>query len=109
MKRIRTSILLAVALLSTACSRGVTVGSAAPGASYAVSVTNSTASAMDVSYNDGSEHMLGNVAAGKTDRFVVAGSRQSTVSISGRSAAGRTSGPYQISLAAGSTAAVTLR
>jgi hypothetical protein len=49
------------------------------------------------------------VAAGRTEQFVVAGSRQSAVSITGHSASGRTSGPYQVQLSSGETARVTLR
>lgn len=109
MKKQRAIWPLALLVLLAGCSRGVSVGSATPGAAFTVSVTNSTTSSMDVSYNDGSDHTLGAVAAGKTERFVVAGSRQVAVTLTGRAANGRSSGPYQVQLATGTTPRVTLR
>ena len=104
----RTALLFIATLGATACSRGMAVGSAAPGASYFVSVTNATSSSVDVFFNDGADHALGTVAAGKTERFIIAGTRQTAVAIIGRAGA-RTSGPYQVTLSAGSTPSVTLR
>lgn len=108
-RRAALLLLLLMATFATACSRGVSVGSATPGGAYTVSITNSTASTMDVSYNDGSDHTLGTVAVGRTERFVVAGSRLAAVTVTGRASNGRSSGPYQVQLAAGSTPKVTLR
>jgi hypothetical protein len=64
---------------------------------------------MDVYYNDGSEHALGSVAAGRSERFIVASPKTTTVSIGGRAQSGtRTSGPYQVTLGGG-TASLTLK
>src|SRR4051812_39628743 len=92
------------------CSRGIAVGSTSPGGSYSVMVANVTASDMDVSFNDGKDHPLGTVKAGKSQRFIVAGASRPNVTISGRAMTGsRSSGPYQVQLMNGNTVNVTLR
>ena len=99
-----------VAIFAAGCSRSVSIGSSAPGTSYSVSVNNTTATVMDVSFNDGKDHFLGSVPAGKTERFVIAGPARQVVGISGRAQTGsRTSGPYQVSLVVGTSVSVTLR
>jgi hypothetical protein len=109
MKRVRLGLLLLVtALAAAACSRAIEVGTSDPGAAYAVSVTNATAVMLDVTYNDGDDHGLGVVGAGRTERFVVASPRTTDITISGRGQS-RTSGPVRVRLSAGSTARVTLR
>jgi hypothetical protein len=68
-----SQILLAatVALLTTACARGVAVQSE-PGPAYALQVANPMPYPMIVSYDDGTgAHLLGTVSAGTEGRFVI--------------------------------------
>lgn len=72
--------LLVVATLS-GCARSVALNTD-PGETYAVNVTNPLSHAMIVSFDDGSgSRLLGTVGAGRTERFVIAGSASQTVSI----------------------------
>lgn len=81
----------------------------APTPVYAISVTNQTVNDLIVSYDDGSgARSLGLVSAGSTDRFVIASPRQTSVSVSGRSAGGVISGPVTVQLVAGQTLSVVL-
>lgn len=98
------------AVLLAGCSRAVQVGSSTNGVTYAVNVSNISASPLQVSFNDGTDHFLGTVNAGKTERFVVAGASSQIVSILGRATTGsRTSGPVRVNLVAGTAVNVTLR
>lgn len=61
----------ALALLATACARGVAVQSE-PGPAYAIQVNNPMSHPMIVSYDDGTgSHLLGMVSAGTQGRFVI--------------------------------------
>lgn len=63
------------------CARSVALDTD-PGQTYAVNVTNPMPHAMIVSFDDGSgARLLGTVGAGRTERFVIAGSANQTVSI----------------------------
>ena len=66
---------------------------------------------MVVSYNDGrGDALLGNVAAGRTEYFVISRPSRVEVSVQGRAASGtRTSGPYTITLTTGTPTTVQLR
>jgi hypothetical protein len=110
MNRIRFLTLAAV-LLASGCARGINVGSPEPTTTYSITVQNQTGVAMVVSYNDGrGDAILGNVAAGASERFIIAGSASSTISVRGVATTGnRTSGPYSVTLLAGSPYALILR
>lgn len=97
-------------LLLAACSRSVSVAST-PAVTYAVRVTNASGVELAVSFDDGAgPRALGLVAPGRTERFVIASPRTTTVTFSGVTPDGsRTSGPIEVQLAAGSTVEVTLR
>lgn len=103
------ALLLVFAVSACASMRGAEVGSDA--AVYRVSVTNQSGRSMTVSWSEagGTSRPLGDVASGRTEQFVIAGAKGTTVSITGRSSAGQTSGPYTVSLTAGETQRVTLR
>jgi len=83
----------------------------APTPVFAIAVTNSTGEEMIVSYDDGSgRRALGAVAAGATDRFVIAQPARTTVNVTARNAAGtRSVGPIAVDLVAGETRPVNLR
>lgn len=73
LSRTPTRLLLAslLALLTTACARGVAVQSE-PGPAYAIQVNNPMSQPMIVSYDDGTgSHLLGTVSAGTQGRFVI--------------------------------------
>jgi hypothetical protein len=90
------------------CARAVSIGTD-PSPVYAVEVRNATGTAVNVFYEAGDgERVLGNVQAGATERFVVAGSARPDVRILARSAGGNTYGPYEVRLVAGATRAVVI-
>jgi len=83
MRRIRFTFLatLALAASATACARGVDFDPE-PGQSYAVNVVNQMPHDMIVSFDDGATtRLLGTVGANRTERFVVAGTANPTVTI----------------------------
>ena len=101
-------LLLVCTTAGCASSRGVSVGSDT--GQYALDVTNTTGTAVDVYWSTGSEpKMLGNVAPGRKEHFIVAGAKSSTVSITAVSAGGKSMGPFPVVLEAGSTKSVTIR
>ena len=109
--RLATFILVAGAMaLGSACSRAVAVGTT-PAATYAVNVTNAAGADLAVSYDDGSgPRALGLVPAGRTERFIIAAPRQTTVTISGTTPDGsRTAAPVEVQLQIGSAVSGTLR
>lgn len=83
MRRIRLTLLavLALAATSVACTRGVSYDPE-PGETYAVNVVNQMPHPMIISFDDGTgSRLLGTVAGNRTERFVVAGAANPTVSI----------------------------
>jgi len=108
---LRRAVPFLIALTTAACARGIEVGSPAPSQTYAVSIINKTDVALIVSYNDGrGDAILGNVAAGATERFIIAAPASTTVTIRGASPSGtRTAGPVSVTLVAGTTQSVRLR
>lgn len=82
MRPIRSVLLAALVLLTaTACTRGVSMNPDA-GQTYAVSVQNQMPHAMIVSFDDGSGvRLLGTVDASRSERFVIAGTAQQTITI----------------------------
>ena len=83
MVRTRWIPLLALLVFTAAagCARSVALDTD-PGETYAVSVVNPMPHPMIVSFDDGSgSRLLGTVGAGRTERFVVAGSANQTISI----------------------------
>lgn len=109
--RVAALILIAgAALLAPACSRAVAVGTT-PAVTYAVNVTNAAGTDLAVSYDDGSgPRALGLVPAGRSERFVIASPRQTTVTITGSTPDGsRSATPVEVQLQIGSTISVTLR
>ena len=109
--RRRAALLLILAVLIPGCSRAVAVQSGDPTRSFSIEITNETGTAMVVSYNDGrGDATLGTVAAGRTERYIIASPATNSVAIRGVATSGsRTAGPYTVSLTAGSTARVSLR
>lgn len=82
---VRTRLIPVVALVCiaalTGCARSVALNTD-PGEQYAVNVTNPMPHAMIVSFDDGAGmRLLGTVGAGRTERFIIAGSAAQTVSI----------------------------
>ena len=107
----RFAPLLLACLTSAACARAIAVQSGNANTTYSIEVANQTGVSMVVSYNDGrGDAILGTVAAGRTERYIIASPAATTVSIRGVATSGsRTAGPYSVSLNAGSSVTVTLR
>jgi hypothetical protein len=82
-----------------------------PRPTYSVDVHNETAVPMIVSYNDGrGDAVLGTVPANRTERFIIASPRTTTVTVRGTSETRtRTAGPYTVTLVAGTPQPVRLR
>ena len=83
MARTRWIPLLTLLVLGavTGCARSVALDTD-PGQTYAVNVVNPMPHPMIVSFDDGSgSRLLGTVGAGRTERFVIAGSANQTVSV----------------------------
>ena len=109
--RRRDALLVLLAIVLASCTRAIAVQSGDPNRAYSIEVTNETGVTMIVSYNDGrGDATLGTVDPGRTERFIIASPASTSVAIRGAAASGgRTSGPYTVSLTAGSTARATLR
>jgi hypothetical protein len=101
--------LAVITLASAGCARAVAVGSE-PRPVYRIEVSNSLAEPMIVSYNDGrGDALLGTVAAGRTEQFVIA-TRTETITVHARNAAGtRTAGPFTVQLSTTSPQPVRIR
>jgi hypothetical protein len=106
----RIALLLALATAAAGCTRALSVGSE-PAPVYRLAVTNEFAESMIVSYNDGrGDSMLGAVAAGRTETFVVAGATSPAVTVSARNASATRSFPAtRVDLVAGDVVTVRLR
>jgi|SRR5687767_15054026 hypothetical protein len=107
---LRSLALFAILFASAGCAsmRGVSVGSEE--ANYSIDVTNTMPHSMTVSWSDGGEtKLLGSVGSGRTERFIIAGAKSSSVSITARDANGTHNRSYDVSLVAGSTQKVTVR
>lgn len=101
--------LLAVMVGGCAGMRKVEVGPSSA-TTYTVDVTNARSGGVTVSYSAGStEHQLGSVSAGATERFIIASPANTTVSIHARTSTGATVGPYTVTLTAGVPTRVTIR
>lgn len=87
------------------CARAIDVGSADARTTFSVEVRNETGIAMIVRYNDGrADALLGSVAAGASERFIIASPAITTISITGTAETGdRRSGPHSVVLGAGTT------
>lgn len=102
-------VFLATWLSACASMRKVSVGEESS-ATYSIDVTNNRSSTMTVSWSDGSNtRELGTVGPSRTERFIIAGAKTTSISVSGRNSSGATSGPYSVNLVAGSAQRVTLR
>ena len=100
----RTALLVVLAMGMAGCAsmRKIDVTSE-PGSSYTVDVYNSHSTTLTVSYTDTrGTHNLGTVAAGSTQRFVIAGSSSATVTVTGRTSGGA-SYPKTVTLTGGTT------
>jgi hypothetical protein len=105
------AVLALVTVLVGGCAgmRKVEVGPSSA-TTYTVDVTNSRNGTVTVSYADGStERQLGTVAAGATERFIIASPASTSVTIQARTATGTSVGPYTVSLTAGTPTRVTIR
>jgi hypothetical protein len=109
--RRRAALLLLLSVLFTGCARAIAIDSGDPTRSFSIEITNETGTPMVVSYNDGrGDATLGTVAAGRTERYIIASPASTSVAIRGvATSGGRTVGPYTVALTAGSTARVSLR
>ncbi len=108
MRRLQLPLLLVLGVAVSACTRGVTLNPE-PETIYAVNVTNDLAEPMIVSFDDGSgTRLLGTVAAGGTERFVLAGAASQTVSIIARNEADTRTVRRSVTLVPGETVAVRL-
>jgi len=105
-----TALAALVLIAVTACSRAVAVSSA-PAVTYAVNVTNASGADLAVSWDDGAgPRTLGLVSAGRTERFIIAAPRRTSITVSGATPDGsRTAGPVTVDLRPGTPASVTLR
>ena len=108
---LRRSLLLLTLLALTGCARGMSVGSSTPADTFSINVQNMTGLTMVVTYDDGrGDAMLGTVNAGATERFIIAAPATQTVSVRGEAVSGsRRSGPYTVTLVAGTAQTVRLR
>ena len=108
MRSIRLAALgLLVLAGGVGCARSVSFDT--PGPTYSIQVENSLSQDMIVSYDDGSgPRTLGTVAAGRSERFVVATDRTTVTITAANSSRTRTAGPYSVQLTAGTTPRVTL-
>lgn len=97
-------------LMTASCARPVQVGTGDTSRNYSIEVRNEASVAMIVRYNDGrGDALLGSVAAGQSERFIIASPAAPTVVIMGVSEAGsRRSGPHTVNLSSG-TPVVILR
>jgi hypothetical protein len=100
-----------VLVLTAGCAsmRSASVGTDA--ANYSIDATNQMGHSMTVFWSDGGEEkMLGSVAAGRTERFIIAAPRTTSISVMARDA-NRThmAGPWQVTLVANSPQRVTIR
>ena len=111
MPKLRSLLILLAVLTLSSCARGISVGSATPAETFSISVENLTGTTMVVSYDDGRGNAtLGTVEAGSTERFIIAAPATQTVTVRGTPITGsRTSGPYTVTLVAGTTQQVRLR
>lgn len=109
MRTFRSALLAALVLLAaTACTRGVAMNPDA-GQTYAVSVQNQMPHAMIVSFDDGSgTRLLGTVDASRTERFVIAGSAQQTITIIARDEADTHTVRRTVTLMSGGTVDVRI-
>lgn len=99
---------LLCALTLAGCARSVALDTD-PGEAYAIAVTNTMPHAMVVSFDDGSgTRLLGTVGANDDERFVIAGSARSTVSIIAHDEAETHTVRRTVVLRSGSTVEVTL-
>ena len=111
--RLHMARLAALGLLfvvaAAGCSRAVSVG-ASPAPVFAVIVANQTRLELIVTYDDGSgPRALGAVAAGRSERFVIANPSRTTVDVLGRSQDGSiTTAARGVQLVAGQTVPVSL-
>ncbi|HKJ93078.1 MAG TPA: hypothetical protein VJ957_07910 [Longimicrobiales bacterium] len=105
-KRVVPPLMLVVL---AACSQAMTVETK-PDRTYAIAVENPTAQAMVVSYDDGTgSRLLGTVAAGDTERFVLAGARSAQITVSAVSEDRSISIQKSVMLRQGSVVHVALR
>jgi hypothetical protein len=110
LKGLLLSTILVVGLLVGGCSRAVQVGSDTnAGTTYRLQVSNETTQSMVVSYNDGrGDAVLGTVAAGRSESFIIASPARTDISVKGAGSS-RSSGPYTVTLSSGTQAMVRLR
>ena len=108
--RFQRPLLFIVLLAIAGCARAVAVRSES-NTPFAISVENSLAYDMVVSYDAGAgSRVLGTVRAGDEVRFVIAGPASTTISVTGRNdARDRQVGPLTVSLISGQTVPVRLR
>lgn len=111
MSILRRSLPLFAVLLISGCARGMSVGSSTPAETFSINVQNTTGVTMVVTYDDGrGDAILGTVATGATERFIIAAPAAPTITVRGAATSGsRRAGPYTVTLHAGSPQTVVLR
>ena len=109
----RKVLAIGVGLLLAGCAsmRGVEVGSGGDAsASYAIQVTNNRGSSVQISYTDGGARIqLGTVAAGNTERFIIASPQSTSITVYASNSSGTNVGNFPVTLAAGTTTRITVR
>jgi hypothetical protein len=107
----RKVLAIGVGLLLAGCAsmRGVEVGSEAS-TTYAIQVTNNRGSTVQISYTDGGTRIqLGPVAAGGSERFIIASPQSTSITVYASNTAGTNVGNFPVTLAAGTTTRITVR
>ncbi len=100
---------LALVLALAGCSHAMRAETN-PERTYAIAVENPLASAMVVSYDDGTgSRLLGTVGAGQTERFVLAGARNAEITVTAVSEDRTATIRKSVTLRPGSVVHVTLR
>lgn len=109
--RFRSALLaLAITLGAAGCTRAVAVGTGDVQQSFRIEVHNESAETLAVSYNDGrGDALLGTVASGRSEPFIIVSPATTTITVSGRASSGRTAGPQRVTLSSGSVSRVVLR
>lgn len=107
-KRFFTAAIVVLATTGCASMRSASVGTD-PG-NYSIDATNQMGHSMTVFWSEGGdERMLGSVAAGRTERFIVTSSTPNVTILARDANRTHTAGPWQVTLVAGSPQRVTIR
>jgi hypothetical protein len=108
-KQLLYVVAVTLSLAGCASMRGVDLGRGDT-MTFPVEVTNRRGSAITVSYDAGSsDGLLGTVAAGRTERFIIPMDAPGSVTISATTSSGTSVGTRTVMLQTGSTGRVTFQ